>query len=64
MIERWFKLAELRTDVRTEVLAGVTGRRASGKKKVECPLFRPYSVPYTASGPSAALPQSCPRRTS
>jgi AGZA family xanthine/uracil permease-like MFS transporter len=24
MLERWFKLAELRTDVRTEVLAGVT----------------------------------------
>ena len=24
MIEHWFKLAELRTDVRTEILAGVT----------------------------------------
>src|SRR3990170_6502662 len=24
MLERWFQLAELRTDVRTEVLAGVT----------------------------------------
>src|SRR3972149_5321044 len=24
MLERWFKLAELRTDVRTEILAGAT----------------------------------------